>query len=184
MLPVDHLTDQLLRGRAGDRHALEVFVLATQPEIWRLCRYLLGPDDADDATQEVYLAAWRALSNFRGDSSARTWLFAIAHRTVWRNVRRRRRRSDLIERVERPGHADGSRGDPSEPIALNDLVNRLDDDRRSAFVLTQLFGFSYAEAADICACPLGTIRSRVARAREELVSWIVAGERVSERPSS
>jgi RNA polymerase sigma-70 factor (ECF subfamily) len=171
---VDHLTDQLLRGREGDRQALEAFVRATQPEIWRLCRYMLGPDDADDVTQEVYLAAWRSLSNFRADSSARTWLFAIAHRTVWRSVRRRRRRSEIGARLAEPRGAGG--GDPAEPRALTDLINHLDGDRRSAFVLTQLFGFSYAEVAEICKCPVGTIRSRVARAREELLGWVLAAD--------
>jgi len=163
---VDPLTRLLLEARAGDTAALSRFIAETQPAIWRFCAHLVGPDSADDATQETYLAAWRALPGWRGDSSARTWLFVIARRSAERVSRRGRRWRELASGapLPRPSH------DPGAASELADLLGHLDADRRSAIVLTQVLGFSYAEAAEICQCVVGTIRSRVARAREQLVA--------------
>jgi RNA polymerase sigma-70 factor (ECF subfamily) len=171
---MDELTDELTRlalaGGDGDRVALAAFVRRTQPDVWRLCRHLAGPDQADDLTQEVYLRALRALPSFRGDASARTWLLAIARRAVADAIRRDQRRRRLAPRrpVPHPDHAGG--------VALESLLAPLDADRREAFVLTQLLGLSYAEAADVAGVPVGTIRSRVARARAELVADLEAAD--------
>lgn len=121
---------------------------------------------ADDVTQEVYLRAYRALPAFRGDSSARTWLLSIARRTCADAVRDLRRRRRLVARFERPSYEP----DPGQAIAVEALLSGLDPDRRLAFVLTQVLGLSYQEAAQICDCPVGTIRSRVARARADLLA--------------
>ena len=162
---MDDLTRLLLAARDGDRRALGQVVRATQPSIWRLCAHLVGVDDADDATQETYLAAWRSLPGFRGDSSARTWLFVIARRSAARVARRRRRWVELGSAAPSPGLSP----DPGSSGDLDPLLGTLDPERRLAFVLTQLFGFSYADAAEVCDCPVGTIRSRVARARADLI---------------
>ena len=89
---VDDLTALLNDARSGDRVALTAFVRATQSEVWRLARHLVGPDDADEVTQDTYVRAWKALPSFRGDSSARTWLLAIARRACADAVRRHTRR--------------------------------------------------------------------------------------------
>jgi RNA polymerase sigma-70 factor, ECF subfamily len=138
-------------------------VARTQAEVWRLCRHLAGRAEADDLTQETYARALRSLARFRGDASARTWLLLIARRTVADHVRRasRARRPPAVAPEPVPDHAG--------TVALDARVAELDDDRRAAFVLTQLLGLSYAEAADVCDVPVGTIRSRVARAREQLL---------------
>jgi len=167
---VDELTRLLLDAADGDRMALSGFVRATQPDVWRFCAHLVDPATADDLTQEVYLRAMRSAARFRGDASAKTWLFSIARRTAADEIRRRRRRRRLPEPEPEPV------ADDAELIALHQLIDTLEPGRREAFVLTQVVGLPYAEAAEVCGVPLGTIRSRVARARAELVDHLVAAE--------
>lgn len=159
--------DELLeQARGGDQAALAAFVRASQPQVWRLCAHLLGRAEADDATQETYLALWQALPAFRGDASARTFLFVIARRTIERLDRRRRRWQELAAQQQPPAPP----STPEQAGQLDLLLASLGPDRRLAVVLTQVLGLTYAEAAEICGCPLGTIRSRVARAREQLLA--------------
>lgn len=164
MMP-DELTDLAVRAQGGDRVALSDFVRATQDDVWRVCAHLTSPGQADDVAQEVYLRALRSLPRFRAESSARTWLLAIARNTAIDTVRSSVRRRRLQART--PAVEDTP--DTSGGADLNALVDALDPDRRSAFVLTQVVGCSYEEAAEICGCPVGTIRSRVARARGDLI---------------
>src|SRR5262249_4729459 len=96
---VDDLTALLIDARGGDRAALTAFVRATQPEVWRLARPLVGPNDADEVTQDTYVRAWKALRSFRGDASARTWLLAIARRACADAVRQHARRRRLRTRA-------------------------------------------------------------------------------------
>ncbi len=162
---VEDLTRLLLAARDGDPPALAAAVRASQAEVWRLASHLVSVDDADDVTQDVYLRAWRALPNFRGESSGRTWLLAIARRACVDAVRARVRRRRLLARVV----GEHASSDASE------LVQSLEPGRREAFVLTQIIGCSYEETGVICGVPIGTVRSRVARAREELlVAWRAA----------
>jgi RNA polymerase sigma-70 factor (ECF subfamily) len=163
---VDDLTRLALAAGDGDRVALTAFVRAAQPDVWRLCAHLGGFDRADDLTQETFERALRSLPAFEGRSSARTWILSIARRTCADSIRRRVRRRRLMARL---GPAPEAVADHAGAIDLDTLVARLDDDRRGAFVLTQLLGLSYAAAAEVCGCPIGTIRSRVARAREDLL---------------
>lgn len=169
---VDDLTRLALSAGDGDRAALADFVRASQGEVWRLCAHLVDRQSADDLTQEVYLRAVPALARFRGDSTARTWLMTIARRTCADALRRTIRQRRLAERLQAvttddemfaPGDAASGGGD------LDDLVASLEPDRRSAFVMTQLLGMSYAEVAEVCEVPIGTIRSRVSRARSDLL---------------
>jgi RNA polymerase sigma-70 factor (ECF subfamily) len=162
-----------LAGR-GDQAALERFLRATQPHVWRFVAGLSDPQTADDLTQETYLRALGSLAGFRGDSSARTWLLSIARRVVADHIRAVRARprkastADWQSEAERAEPA--GRGVFDERVVLDQLVHTLDPERRDAFVLTQTLGLSYADAAEVCGCPVGTIRSRVARAREDLVA--------------
>jgi len=183
---VDELTRLALEARAGDRAALEAFVRRAQPDVWRLCAHLGGRDEADDLTQEAFVRAIGALPAFRAESSARTWLLVIARRTCADGVRRAVRRRRLLDRLGRsaaaePDAASADARTAGEAIAgdLDGLVARLDADRRAAFVLTQVLGLSYHEAAEVCGCPVGTIRSRVARARADLVTFLRAVERAT-----
>ncbi|SCG61877.1 sigma-70 family RNA polymerase sigma factor [Micromonospora humi] len=165
-------TGWALAARHGDPAAQAAFVRATQAEVWRFTAALVGPDSADDLTQETYLRALRALPGFEGRSSARTWLLGIARRTCADHLRTVVRRRRLDERLAAQAATDRPHPDPAGQLGAADLVRRLPAERRSAFVLTQLLGLSYAEAADVEGVPVGTIRSRVARARDELVDAV------------
>lgn len=149
--------------------ALAAFVRQSQPEVWRLCARLGDRADADDLTQEVYLRALPALAAFRGDASARTWLLQIARNVCVDHVRRRTRGRALLDRLTQrlTGADDGTSA--TGLVDLDDAIASLDPDRREAFVLTQVSGLRYAEAAVVCGVPIGTIRSRVARARADLL---------------
>jgi RNA polymerase sigma-70 factor, ECF subfamily len=169
---VDALTRLAIAAGNGDESALVRFVEGSYDQVWRLCARLVDVQGADDLAQDAFIHAVGSLPKFRGDASARTWLLAIARNTCMDELRartrRRRRDASLVAgaTVRRPHTDDG------QEIALADLLTCLDADRREAFVLTQLLGLSYEEAAEVCACPIGTIRSRVARARALLVDAI------------
>jgi RNA polymerase sigma-70 factor (ECF subfamily) len=162
---VDELTRLALAAGEGDRVALNAFVRRSQAEVWRLCAHLVDSASADDLAQDVYVRALPALPRFRGESSARTWLLAIARYTCADAVRRRQRRRMLGRHP-----AETTVPDPTGEVDLAALLAALDPDRRAAFVLTQVLGLGYAEAAEVCDVPVGTIRSRVARARADLVA--------------
>jgi RNA polymerase sigma-70 factor, ECF subfamily len=166
---MDEVTGWALAAAGGDQVALHRLVRATQAEVWRFCAHLGDPDNADDLTQEVYLRAMKALPRFRGDASVRTWLLAIARRTVADHIRSQQRRRRLVSSAPTASPATSS---SDGHIVLRAVVDQLPDDRREAFVLTQLLGLSYAETAFVCRCPIGTVRSRVARARADLVAAI------------
>ncbi|MBB4957780.1 sigma-70 family RNA polymerase sigma factor [Micromonospora polyrhachis] len=165
-------THWALAARDGDPVAQAAFVRVTQAEVWRFAAALVDPDSADDLTQDTYLRAFRALPSFEGRSSARTWLLGIARRACADHLRTVVRRRRLDERLTAHAHTDHPYPDPAGQLGVADLLRRLPADRRGAFVLTQVLGLSYAEAALVEGVPVGTIRSRVARARAELVETI------------
>jgi RNA polymerase sigma-70 factor, ECF subfamily len=174
---VDEVTVLALAARDGDRVALSAFVRQTWGDVSRLVTAVAGRDLAEDAAQDAYLRALRALPRFRGDASARVWLLSIARRSAVDAVRAAGRRRRLARLLSARVEPDASRG-LADGVLSEQALGLLDPDRRAAFVLTQLLGFDYATAAEICGCPIGTIRSRVARAREQLVATMgpTAGE--------
>jgi RNA polymerase sigma-70 factor, ECF subfamily len=151
----------------GDRGAFNDLARYTQTDIWRFCAHLVDPQTADDLTQETYLRAHRALPRFRGDAPVLTWLLTIARRACASEIDRRTRARDIS--LQLSAHDPRPTGDLTGTVDLDLLVATLEPDRRLAFVLTQIIGCDYAEAATICQCPIGTIRSRVARARDDLI---------------
>lgn len=155
--------------------AITAFVRRTQPEVWRVCARLGDRAEADDLTQEVYLRALPALAGFRGDASARTWLLQIARHVCADHVRRSTRRRSVLGRLaQRTSEDDLIEAPRTGELDIEEAIGTLDPDRREAFVLTQVAGLSYAEAAEVCEVPIGTIRSRVARARAEILDAIAA----------
>ena len=176
------ITAWALAARGGDPDAVDLFVRALHRDVRRYVTFLgADPQSADDLTQDTFLRALGSLHRFEGRSSARTWLLSIARRAVIDSIRystSRPRLSDTddwqsaAERTQSrdlPGFDDG--------IALAELLDTLPEDRREAFVLTQLAGLPYAEAASVSDCPIGTVRSRVARARTSLIAWLDDAER-------
>jgi RNA polymerase sigma-70 factor, ECF subfamily len=180
---VDEL-ERLAAGAVdGDPVAAAALVRATQSDVWRLCAALGDRQSADDLTQETYLRAFGSLHRFEGRSSLRTWLLSIARRVCADAIRSRRRRllSLVRDDAELEALAPGDGADHvGEGAVVGDLLARLDAERREAFVLTQLLGLSYAEAAEVAGCPVGTIRSRVARARGDLIDALADDTRAEE----
>jgi RNA polymerase sigma-70 factor (ECF subfamily) len=166
---VDDLTALALAAGRGDSDAMAAFIRDSQQEVRSFCGYLVDAEIADDLTQETFLRAFRALPGFRGDSSARTWLLAIARRACMDELRRRsrqrRQESPMLTLEDREPPA----ADDTGEIEVRELLSHLPEDRRTAFVLTQITGLSYEDAAQACGVPVGTIASRVARARSDLI---------------
>ncbi|WP_443061880.1 sigma-70 family RNA polymerase sigma factor [Streptomyces sp. NBC_00490] len=178
----ESITAWALAARGGDADAVEHFVRALHLDVTRYVAHLCGdPQAADDLAQDTFLRALGSLHRFEGRSSARSWLLSIARRAVidsYRYASARPRLSDVpdwqlaVENAQPrdlPGFDDG--------IALLDLLESLPDERREAFILTQLVGLPYGEAAEVSDCPVGTVRSRVARARTALMDLLDESER-------
>jgi RNA polymerase sigma-70 factor (ECF subfamily) len=136
-------------------------------DVWRYCWSLLGDRHlADEATQETFLRATTAIRRFRGDAPVKAWLFVIARRATADVLDRHRRTIDLRDQLP-PAPPTPSHGGAVE---MSILIEDLDPDTREAFVLTQINGLTYADAARVAGCPVGTIRSRVFRARDTLIA--------------
>jgi RNA polymerase sigma-70 factor (ECF subfamily) len=172
---VDDLTRLLVAAREGDRNALVTAIRESQADVWRFCAWMVDGDSADDLVQDTYLRALRALPAYRAEAAGRTWLLAIARRACADALRRRVRRRRL-HRVVAASPPSPESPDAARHVGIDLLVEALDPDRRQAFVLTQLVGCSYEEAAYVCGVPIGTIRSRVARARADLAAVLRAAD--------
>ncbi|MCR5914338.1 RNA polymerase sigma factor [Corynebacterium sp. zg254] len=169
------VTDLALRAARGDRKALNAFIAETHDDVWRLLAHLADRDRADDLTQETYLRVLSALPRFAARSTARTWILSLARRVWVDSVRHdmARPRSSGAEVSEElaSSHAEEDAGGNTwaEWVDTRAMVDALEDERREALILTQVLGYTYAEAANIAGVRVGTIRSRVARARADLV---------------
>ncbi len=177
-------SDQLLveRVRAGDKSAYDLLVLKYQHRIVKLImRYVRDPSEALDVSQEAFLKAYRALPKFRGDSAFYTWLYRIAINTAKNHMVAARRRpleyaSDIHDPEKFEWHANLQDTDSPEGEALSDELRRtvedaigsLPDDLRTAIMLRELDGLSYEEISQAMDCPVGTVRSRIFRAREAI----------------
>ncbi len=161
----DPLRDLLERAAEGDAVALGRLVKGTQNDVWRLCHALGSDGEVDDLVQETYLRMIRSVTSFRGESSVRTWLLSIARHTCADHVRKRERQRRLVDRIVEHT-VEVVEPPPAEP---DGLLAGLSPERREAFVLTQVLDLSYEDAAAVVCCPVGTIRSRVSRAREDLL---------------
>lgn len=178
----DSYTDKELVARVqqGDKKSFDLLVLKYQNRIIKLVsRYVREQSDAMDIAQEAFLKAYRALPNFRGDSAFYTWLYRIAINTAKNHVVASARRP-MEARLE---NADGESidieelqkdGDTPEHLLLADEIketilaalNKLPEDLRVAITLREVEGLSYEEIAEAMDCPIGTVRSRIFRARE------------------
>lgn len=156
----------------GNERALEQFIKATQQDVWRFVTYLSDAGSADDLTQETFLRAIGAIERFSARSSARTWLLAIARRVVADHIRhlQSRPRPALGTDIEHAPRADRHARGFEDWVEVTTMIAGLAPEQREALLLTQLLGLPYADAAEVCGCPVGTIRSRVARARDALLA--------------
>lgn len=171
------------RVQRGDRAAFDALVLKYQHKVVKLVlRYVRSPAEAEDVAQEAFIKAYRALPQFRGDSAFYTWLYRIAINTA-KNAIASRDRSPISYELDRGDDEGGydlsSRlrdGATPEALAITDEIRRtvdqaiesLPEDLRTAIVLRELEGLSYEEIAEAMQCPVGTVRSRIFRAREAI----------------
>lgn len=173
------------RVQRGDKRAFDLLVTKYQRKIFRLLsRLIRDPGEIEDVAQEAFIKAYRALPNFRGDSAFYTWLYRIAINTAKNHLVAQGRRAPTsteaeVEEAENFEDADGLR-DVNTPDAMlmsrqvgeavNRAIDRLPEDLRTAIVLRELEGLSYEEIAESMNCPIGTVRSRIFRAREAIAN--------------
>ncbi|MDD1628228.1 MAG: RNA polymerase sigma factor RpoE [Methylococcaceae bacterium] len=174
--------DLVLRVQQGDRSAFDLLVIKYQHKIIQLVnRYVKDPSEAQDVAQEAFIKAYRALGNFRGDSAFYTWLYRIAINTAKNYlVSRSRRSSDYqvdIQDAEAIENAPQLQGmETPERLLLNQeiidtiktAIEKLPEEMRTAIMLREFEGMSYEEIATAMDCPVGTVRSRIFRAREAI----------------
>jgi RNA polymerase sigma-70 factor (ECF subfamily) len=170
------------RVQKGDKGAFDLLVLKYQHKIVNLVmRYVRDPELALDITQEAFIKAYRALPRFRGDSAFYTWMYRIAVNTAKNHLAAQRRRPmdvelDLQDPEQYDLHAKLKETDTPEGVTLrNELketveraIAALPEDLRTAIILRELEGMSYEEIAQTMECPVGTVRSRIFRARDAI----------------
>jgi RNA polymerase sigma-70 factor, ECF subfamily len=183
-IPVAKPTDKELvrRVQRGDRRAFDLLFARYQYKIVNLVgRYLRDPEDVQDVVQEAFIKAFRALPRFRGESAFYTWLYRIAINTAKNHIVARGRRPPGVDvDVEDAEHFDGADAlrdvdNPEASLARDELSAEIDaaiadlpDDLRSAVTLREFDGLTYEQIAEIMECPVGTVRSRIFRAREAI----------------
>jgi RNA polymerase sigma-70 factor (ECF subfamily) len=164
----------LARLRAAEPRAFEELVIAYQHRVYGLALRMLGrAAEAEDAAQEVFLRVHRALGGFRGESRLSTWLHAIASRVCLTRLAERRRRGEpdgaaLQDLPDGGADPEGAAARGELEAALSAALDALEPERRVVVVLRDVEGLSYQEIAAALAVPVGTVRSRLSRARAEL----------------
>jgi RNA polymerase sigma-70 factor, ECF subfamily len=183
----DREVDQQLVERAqhGDKHAFELLVSKYQRKLARLLsRFIRDSTEVEDVTQEAFIKAYRALPTFRGDSAFYTWLYRIGINTAKNYLVAMGRRAPTtteIDSEEAEGFEDGDQlrdlNTPENELAtrqiaetVNQTLAELPDELRAAITLREIEGLSYEDIANIMSCPIGTVRSRIFRAREAIAA--------------
>jgi len=181
----DREADQALveRVQRGDKRAFELLVTKYQRKIFRLLsRLIRDAAEIEDVAQEAFIKAYRALPNFRGESAFYTWLYRIAINTAKNYLVAQGRRAPTTTETEIDEAENFDEGDQLRDVntpdsmllskqvgeAVNRAIERLPEDLRTAIVLRELEGLSYEEIAETMNCPIGTVRSRIFRAREAI----------------
>jgi RNA polymerase sigma-70 factor (ECF subfamily) len=171
-----------MRAKAGDKRAFDLLVLKYQQKVANLIgRYIRDPSEVLDVTQDAFIKAYRALAGFRGESAFYTWLYRIAVNTVKNHLVSQGRRppgddldAETAEQMDMGGrlreYATPERQLLTDEIAqtVQRALDDLPEDLRTAIVLRELEGLSYEEIAQAMECPIGTVRSRIFRAREAI----------------
>ena len=181
----DREVDQQLveRAQRGDKHAFELLVIKYQRKLARLLsRFIRDASEVEDVTQEAFIKAYRALPSFRGESAFYTWLYRIGINTAKNYLVSMGRRAPTVTSVDNEGAEDFEQGEQlkdlntpenqmmSRQIAetVNQTLQELPEELRTAITLREIDGLRYEEIAQIMNCPIGTVRSRIFRAREAI----------------
>ena len=178
---VDH---QLVeRAQRGDKHAFELLVVKYQRKLARLLsRFIRDASEVEDVTQETFIKAYRALPTFRGDSAFYTWLYRIGINTAKNYLVAVGRRAPTMTGVDNEEAEDIEQGEQLKDLntpenqmisrqvaeTVNSTLQELPEELRTAITLREIDGLSYEEIAQIMNCPIGTVRSRIFRAREAI----------------
>jgi len=181
----DREVDQQLveRVQGGDKHAFDLLVAKYQRKLTRLLsQFVRDPAEVEDVAQETFIKAYRALPSFRGDSAFYTWLYRIGINTAKNYLVSQGRKAPMLQGVDSEVAENYEEGGVlremhtpeselmSKQIAqtVNDTLEELPEELRTAIILREIEGLSYEEIANIMDCPIGTVRSRIFRAREAI----------------
>ena len=181
----DREVDQQLveRAQQGDKKAFELLVIKYQRKLARLLsRFIRDASEVEDVTQEAFIKAYRALPSFRGDSAFYTWLYRIGINTAKNYLVALRRRAPTVTEIDNEEAEDVEVGEqlkdmntPEQQMmtrqiaeTVNSTLLKLPEELRTAITLREIDGLSYEEIAQIMNCPIGTVRSRIFRAREAI----------------
>lgn len=178
------MTEQqlVLRAKSGDDDAFAQLMRDNEKRIYNLTLRMTGnPDDAMDLAQEAFLNAWRGLKFFKGDSTFSTWVYRLASNACIDHLRRQKRRQDISapmpmdEEDDRPPDIPDDRFRPEQELERKELRNavsagleQLSDEHRQVLIMREINGLSYQEIADVLDLEAGTVKSRIARARNSL----------------
>lgn len=184
MSGVEESTDQQLVDQvmAGNKNAFNLLVMRYQHRVAALiARFVKDPREVEDVAQEAFLKAYRALPLFRGDSAFYTWLYRIAVNTAKNYLVARNRRppaqdleideveptetGSVLREIESP---EGSLSTSELKVAVEAALDSLPEELKTAFILREFSGLSYEDIAEVMDCPVGTVRSRIFRAREAI----------------
>ncbi|HYX62927.1 MAG TPA: RNA polymerase sigma factor RpoE [Burkholderiales bacterium] len=175
------------RAQRGDKRAFELLVEKYQRKLGRLLsRFIRDPSEVEDVTQEAFIKAYRALPAFRGDSAFYTWLYRIGINTAKNYLMAMGRRaptSTEVEAEEAEGFEEGEQlrdiNTPESVLLSNEIaqtvnstIERLPEELRTAIQLREIEGMSYEDIAKVMDCPIGTVRSRIFRAREAIAEQL------------
>lgn len=174
--------DLVAKVQQGDKKAFDLLVLKYQQKVANIVsRYIRDPHESLDVTQETFIKAYRALPNFRGDSAFYTWLYRIAINTAKNHLVAQNRRppnsdveAETAEQID-AGERLKNRETPEHLLLKDEIaetvrqaIDDLPDELKTAITLRELEGLSYEEIANAMSCPIGTVRSRIFRAREAI----------------
>ncbi|HEY6095325.1 MAG TPA: RNA polymerase sigma factor RpoE [Gallionellaceae bacterium] len=183
----DREVDQQLveRAQRGDKHAFELLVAKYQRKLGRLIsRFVRDPAEVEDVTQDAFIKAYRALPSFRGDSAFYTWLYRIGINTAKNYLLALGRRAPTSTQFNAEESEDFEESDLLHDVStpenelmskqvidvVNSSLQQLPDELRTALTLREIEGLSYEEIAEVMNCPIGTVRSRIFRAREAIAT--------------
>jgi len=170
--------ETIRRARAGDLEAWESLVRTYQADAWRFAYHLIGNRaSAEDATQEAFLHAFRAIGTYQGQAKFTSWLLRIV-RNCAIDAYRKTRRETSVPAEEMPGAP--TPGPSGERLRISQAIDALPRELREPFVVIEVLGFTYDEASSILGVKLGTVKSRMHRARARLVRALSEGEAAHE----
>ena len=194
------MTEQqlVLRAKSGDDEAFTRLMRDNEKRIYNLTLRMTGnPDDAMDLAQEAFLNAWRGLKFFKGDCAFSTWIYRLASNACIDFLRRQKRRQDISapmpvdEEDDRPPDIPDDRFQPEQELERQELrtavsagLNHLSNEHRQVLVMREINGLSYQEIADILDLEAGTVKSRIARARNSLRKILLESGNFSDPLSS